>query len=79
MCLAYDSGYIPPNLHYENPREGVAALSEGRISVVCEKTPWNRGMVGINSFGFGGANAHVLLKSFSKPKVKTIFFISMSF
>ncbi|XP_077295461.1 fatty acid synthase-like [Arctopsyche grandis] len=69
MCLAYDSGYIPPNLHYENPREGVAALSDGRISVVCEKTPWNRGMVGINSFGFGGANAHVLLKSFAKPKV----------
>ncbi|XP_077295535.1 fatty acid synthase-like [Arctopsyche grandis] len=69
VCLAYDSGYIPPNLHYENPREGIAALSDGRITVVCEKTPWNRGMVGINSFGFGGANAHVLLKSFAKPKV----------
>lgn len=69
VCFAYDTGFIPPNLNYESPREGVSALSEGRMTVVCEKEPWNRGMVGVNSFGFGGANAHVLLKNFAKPKV----------
>ncbi|XP_077295534.1 fatty acid synthase-like [Arctopsyche grandis] len=69
MCLAYDSGYIPPNLNYKTPREGVSSLLEGRMTVVCEKESWNRGMVGVNSFGFGGANAHVLLKNFAKPKV----------
>ncbi|XP_077296456.1 fatty acid synthase-like [Arctopsyche grandis] len=69
VCFAYDTGFIPPNLNYESPREGVSALSEGRMTVVCEKEPWNRGMVGVNSFGFGGANAHVLLKNFSKPKI----------
>ncbi|XP_077296458.1 fatty acid synthase-like [Arctopsyche grandis] len=69
MCFAYDTGYLPPNLHYNSPREGVSGLSEGRMTVVCDKTAWNRGMVGINSFGFGGANAHVLLKNFSKLKI----------
>lgn len=69
MCIAYDSGYLPPNLHYESPREGVAGLAEGRLKVVTEKTPWKKGMSGINSFGFGGANAHILLKNYSKEKV----------
>lgn len=69
MCIAYHTGYIPPNLHYKTPREGIGALTEGRIKILTEKTPWNRGMSGVNSFGFGGANAHVLLKNISKPKV----------
>jgi fatty acid synthase, animal type len=29
--------------------------------VVDQNTPWNGGLVAINSFGFGGANAHVIL------------------
>ncbi|XP_059048171.1 fatty acid synthase-like [Achroia grisella] len=69
MCIAYNTGLIPPNLHYETPREGVAALAEGRLQVVTEKQPWSRGMSGINSFGFGGANAHVLLKNIAPQKV----------
>lgn len=74
MCIAYDTGYLPPNLNYESPREGVAGLAEGRMTVVTEKTPWNRGMAGVNSFGFGGANAHILLKNFAKAKVGTRIF-----
>lgn len=27
-----------------------------------EKTPFPRGIIGINSFGFGGSNTHVILK-----------------
>jgi len=30
---------------------------------VTERTPWRGGYVGINSFGFGGSNVHVLLRS----------------
>ena len=63
-----ETGLIPPNLHYKNMRKGVSALEEGRLKVVTEPTPWKRNYAGINSFGFGGANAHVLLKS--NPKVK---------
>lgn len=64
-----ESGYIPPNLHYKSPREGVQALFDGRLKVVTEPTAWEGGLVGVNSFGFGGANCHVLLKSNDKPKI----------
>lgn len=69
MCIAYTTGYIPPNLNYNVPREGVDALEKKRLEVVTEKHPWGKGMSGINSFGFGGANAHVLLKNIAKDKV----------
>lgn len=69
MCIAYGTGYIPPNLNYSVMRDGVEALREGRLNVVTEKTPWQRGMSGVNSFGFGGANAHVLLKNVARDKV----------
>ncbi|NP_001037478.1 p270 [Bombyx mori] len=69
MCIAYTTGYIPPNLNYSIPREGVSALVDGRMNVITDKQAWNRGMSGINSFGFGGANAHVLLKNVARDKV----------
>lgn len=31
--------------------------------MVAEKTPFQRGLVGINSFGFGGSNTHIILRS----------------
>ena len=64
-----ESGLIPPNLHYKKARTGIKALEEGRFKVVTEPTPWKGGLVGINSFGFGGANAHILLKSNQKEKI----------
>ncbi|KAG6446749.1 hypothetical protein O3G_MSEX004583 [Manduca sexta] len=69
MCIAYTTGYIPPNLNYVVPREGVTSLVDGRMQVITEKQPWSRGMSGVNSFGFGGANAHVLLKNVAREKV----------
>jgi len=62
-------GIIPPNLHYNRPREGVKVLEDGGVKVVTEPTTWNGGYVGINSFGFGGANCHIILKSNSKEKI----------
>ncbi|KAL0105760.1 hypothetical protein PUN28_015883 [Cardiocondyla obscurior] len=64
-----ETGLIPPNLHYNRPREGLKALEDGRLKVVTELTPWNGGYVGINSFGFGGANCHIILKSYTKNKI----------
>mgnify|MGYP001012846955 CR=1 FL=1 len=37
--------------------------------VVTEPTLWEGGLAGVNSFGFGGANCHVLLSSNPKLKV----------
>lgn len=63
-----ESGIIPPNINLNRPRKDVQALTEGRIEVVTQPTPLDGEYVGINSFGFGGANVHVLLKS--NPKIK---------
>jgi fatty acid synthase, animal type len=38
------------------------------VQVVSEPTPWKGGLAGVNSFGFGGANAHGLLRSHDCPK-----------
>ena len=43
-----ETGFIPPNLHFKQPRIGVKALEENRIKVVSELTPWEGGYVGIN-------------------------------
>ncbi|XP_076249111.1 fatty acid synthase-like [Calliopsis andreniformis] len=69
VVIAMETGIIPPNLHFQSPMKGVKCFEEGKVRVVTEPTPWEGGYVGINSFGFGGANAHVLLKSYTKEKV----------
>ncbi|PZS27843.1 MAG: beta-ketoacyl synthase, partial [Pseudonocardiales bacterium] len=55
---------IPPNLHFHKPNPNIdfAALKL-RVPVASEPFPATDGvrMAGINSFGFGGANAHVIL------------------
>lgn len=69
MLIAMEAGVIPPNLHFSEPNTDIPALTEGRIRVIDKVTPWNGGLVAVNSFGFGGANAHVLLRSNPKPKL----------
>nr|XP_033197779.1 fatty acid synthase-like [Bombus vancouverensis nearcticus] len=69
IIIAMESGLIPPNINFKSPMKGVTCFDEGKVEVVTEPTPWKGGYVGINSFGFGGANAHVLLKSYTKEKV----------
>ncbi|KAL0872273.1 hypothetical protein ABMA27_004663 [Loxostege sticticalis] len=63
MVVAMEAGVIPANLHYTSPNTEIPALSDGRIKVVDKNTPWDGGLIAINSFGFGGANAHVILES----------------
>lgn len=69
VIIAMESGFIPPNINFNTPRKDIPAFFNGRINVVAEKTPWNGGLVGINSFGFGGANCHVLLNWNEKSKI----------
>lgn len=68
ILIAMEAGVLPANLHYANPNPDLYGLMDGRMEVVDKNLPWNGGIVGLNSFGFGGANAHVILKSNPKPK-----------
>jgi fatty acid synthase len=33
VIIAMETGFIPPNLHYNNPREGVESLVNGQLKV----------------------------------------------
>ncbi|MET7619198.1 beta-ketoacyl synthase N-terminal-like domain-containing protein [Streptomyces sp. NPDC005408] len=61
--LAVHDGTLPPTLHLEEPHEGFAKT---RMRPVTEAEPWDRGReprrAGVNAFGFGGINAHVVLE-----------------
>ncbi|XP_011872608.1 PREDICTED: fatty acid synthase-like [Vollenhovia emeryi] len=72
VLIAMEAGVIPANLHYKTPNPNIPGLNEGRIRVVDEATSWNGGLVGVNAFGFGGANAHILLRSNPKPKLSPL-------
>ncbi|CAH0546412.1 unnamed protein product [Brassicogethes aeneus] len=68
IVIAMESGKIPGNLHFKSPNKDIPALNDGRLEVVSKNKEWKGGIVGVNSFGFGGANAHIILKSNPKPK-----------
>lgn len=63
IVVALEECVIPGNLHFKSPNPDIPALNDGRIKVVDKNTPWKGGIVAMNSFGFGGANAHVVLAS----------------
>ena len=69
ILIAMEAGVIPGNLHYKSPNPDLYGIVDGRLKVVEKNTAWNGGISGLNSFGFGGANAHVILKSNPKPKL----------
>ena len=63
LLLSYQHGLIPPNLHYKSPNPRIASLVENHLTVVTTPTPLPPySQIGINSFGFGGAITHVILK-----------------
>ncbi|KAL8671106.1 MAG: hypothetical protein Q9168_004388 [Polycauliona sp. 1 TL-2023] len=65
MVLALEHKTIPPNINFKtwNPE---IPWESGNLKVPVNPTPWpadRAERVGVNSFGIGGANAHVLLES----------------
>lgn len=69
VLLAMECGIIPGNLHYKSPNLKLHGILEGRVKVVDRNTPWVGDIVSVNSFGFGGANAHAILKWNPKQKI----------
>ncbi|MBB5035203.1 type I polyketide synthase [Prosthecobacter vanneervenii] len=65
LCLKH--GIVPPNLHFKNPNPSLN-FERLRIKVPTEITPLKRDadhrlLACINSFGFGGTNAHAVLEA----------------
>uniref|UniRef100_A0A2K5Q2X1 Fatty acid synthase n=2 Tax=Cebus imitator TaxID=2715852 RepID=A0A2K5Q2X1_CEBIM len=67
VLLSLEHGLWAPNLHFHNPNPEIPALLDGRLQVVDQPLPIRGGNVGINSFGFGGSNVHVILKPNTQP------------
>lgn len=66
VLIALQRRCVPANLHFQSPNPEIEALMKGIIKPIAHNMPIDRGLVGINSFGFGGVNVHVILKSFDK-------------
>ncbi|TMQ92252.1 acyltransferase domain-containing protein [Actinomadura soli] len=62
-ACALRDGVLPPTLHVDDPHP---ALEDGRLRLVREAAEWERHdrprRAVVNAFGFGGANAHVILE-----------------
>ncbi len=63
LCLHHQQ--IPPSLHCQQPNPSVD-WDKLKLRVQQNLTPWYKGenpaIAGINSFGFGGTNAHLVLQ-----------------
>jgi phthiocerol/phenolphthiocerol synthesis type-I polyketide synthase C len=68
VVLALRHRAIPRTLHFTNPNPQIR-FEELNLSVVSEHTqlPPGRLTMGVNSFGFGGTNAHVVLRNPEPP------------
>lgn len=72
VLLSLEHGVWPPNLHFNNPNPDIPALTDGLVKVVDRPTPVRGGIIGINSFGFGGSNVHVILRPAVKAADETV-------
>jgi len=66
LLLAMKHRTIPPNIHFKNGNRNIP-FEEMKLVVPTDSHPWpsasgEDSFAGINSFGFGGSNVHVVLQ-----------------
>jgi len=65
VTLMLERGAVPPSLHFHTPNRGIP-FDELRLRVQTAFEPWPTTeaprRVGVNGFGIGGTNAHVILE-----------------
>ncbi|KAK7756046.1 Type I Iterative PKS [Diatrype stigma] len=70
--LVLEKGAIPPNVNFEHPRANLN-LEQKKIKVLRTLQPWSQAgvpRVSVNSFGYGGTNAHAILERPSLLRAK---------
>lgn len=74
VLLSFKNNLIPANLYFSKPNPYIDWENAG-IEVVSKHQEWNKSekprRVGINGFGFGGSNAHVILEEY-KEKIRPV-------
>ena len=74
MVKALEHRIIPPNIRFETPNPNIP-FKEAKLTVPLEPTEWPQDRlerVSLNSFGVGGANAHVILESAASFNASTV-------
>ncbi|VAX27809.1 Polyketide synthase modules and related proteins, partial [hydrothermal vent metagenome] len=70
VVLALKNKQIPPNLHFNQPHPEID-FEKLQLQVPKELIPWpetdSPALASINSFGFGGTNANLILQEFPRP------------
>ena len=77
LALSMKHKMIPGNLHFNKPNPKID-LENWKLKVVAQNTPWphpedgSPRVGGVNSFGAGGTNAHIVLEEFvvATPVIK---------
>lgn len=76
-CMALHKGILPPTLHCENP---LPQMDETRFFAVQNPLNWESSglpkVAGVNAFGFGGINAHVVLEGFQSPQLDAVLLLA---
>ena len=65
VALAMKNKQIPPSLHFHTPNPEID-FDKYLLRVQTKLAPWDNGklaLAGINSFGFGGTNAHIVVEA----------------
>uniref|UniRef100_A0A6P7GI13 Fatty acid synthase n=1 Tax=Diabrotica virgifera virgifera TaxID=50390 RepID=A0A6P7GI13_DIAVI len=70
VLLTMETGIIAANLHMDPVDTDLPGIGTGKLQIVKENIDYKDGAIGINSFGIGGSNVHVMLKP--NPKKSTL-------
>jgi len=69
--MALKNRQIPPHLHFSAPNPAIP-FDRYAYEIPTELTPWpehdGAAIAGVNSFGFGGTNAHVVLREYRRAE-----------
>lgn len=67
--MAFENQKIPPTINIKTVKPEISGVVEGRMKIVDKVQDLPGSMISLNSSGFGGANAHCLLRGNMNAKV----------